>query len=128
MRLKSKADREVSKIQIPKASELFPESGFVKIGPGFRNAFNCPFPGQYVISPWSWIATTMSGVARARLAEERKQWRKDKPFGFHARPETATDGYATIHWTSMNILDMAQFVARLGLFRKLLTLIIFVLL
>lgn len=37
----------------------------------------------------------MSGVARARLAEERKAWRKDKPFGFFARPETRADGYAT---------------------------------
>jgi hypothetical protein len=36
----------------------------------------------------------MSGVARARLAEERKNWRKDKPFGFHARPETLGDGCA----------------------------------
>ncbi|EIE24564.1 E2 ubiquitin-conjugating-like enzyme [Coccomyxa subellipsoidea C-169] len=34
----------------------------------------------------------MSGVARGRLAEERKAWRKDKPFGFFARPETAADG------------------------------------
>ena len=38
----------------------------------------------------------MSGVARMRLAEERKAWRKDKPFGFHARPETAPDGYALV--------------------------------
>ena len=35
---------------------------------------------------------TMSGVAFTRLAEERKAWRKDKPFGFHARPETKDDG------------------------------------
>ena len=34
----------------------------------------------------------MSGVARGRLAEERKQWRKDKPFGFHARPVSKDDG------------------------------------
>ncbi|BDA42777.1 Sumo-conjugating enzyme ubc9 [Coccomyxa sp. Obi] len=34
----------------------------------------------------------MSGVARGRLAEERKAWRKDKPFGFFARPETLPDG------------------------------------
>lgn len=34
----------------------------------------------------------MSGVARSRLAEERKAWRKDKPFGFHARPETTESG------------------------------------
>ena len=34
----------------------------------------------------------MAGVARGRLAEERKAWRKDKPFGFYARPETKDDG------------------------------------
>jgi len=34
----------------------------------------------------------MSGVARGRLMEERKAWRKNKPFGFHARPETNADG------------------------------------
>ncbi|KAG7666580.1 hypothetical protein Ndes2526B_g04952 [Nannochloris sp. 'desiccata'] len=34
----------------------------------------------------------MSGVARSRLAEERKAWRKDKPFGFMARPETNDKG------------------------------------
>ncbi|KAK9863404.1 hypothetical protein WJX84_012327 [Apatococcus fuscideae] len=34
----------------------------------------------------------MSGVARSRLTEERKAWRRDKPFGFHARPEQASDG------------------------------------
>ncbi|KAL4447474.1 hypothetical protein ABPG75_004693 [Micractinium tetrahymenae] len=34
----------------------------------------------------------MAGVARSRLAEERKAWRKDKPFGFHARPETLENG------------------------------------
>jgi hypothetical protein len=25
--------------------------------------------------------------------EERKAWRKNKPFGFHARPETNADGW-----------------------------------
>ena len=35
----------------------------------------------------------MAGVARSRLAEERKAWRKDKPFGFYARPETLKDGW-----------------------------------
>lgn len=34
----------------------------------------------------------MAGVAKARLAEERKAWRKDKPFGFHARPDSNEDG------------------------------------
>ena len=27
----------------------------------------------------------MSGIAQARLSEERKGWRKDHPFGFIAR-------------------------------------------
>lgn len=34
----------------------------------------------------------MAGVARSRLAEERKAWRKDKPFAFVARPETNEKG------------------------------------
>lgn len=33
-----------------------------------------------------------SNVARNRLCEERKAWRKDRPFGFHARPETKEKG------------------------------------
>jgi ubiquitin-conjugating enzyme E2 I len=32
------------------------------------------------------------GVAASRLAEERKSWRKDHPFGFVAKPEAAADG------------------------------------
>ncbi|PWN30408.1 ubiquitin-conjugating enzyme [Jaminaea rosea] len=39
----------------------------------------------------------MSGICRARLAEERKAWRKDHPFGFYARPTKAEDG-------SMNLM------------------------
>ncbi|KAK7309701.1 hypothetical protein RJT34_06639 [Clitoria ternatea] len=34
----------------------------------------------------------MSGVARRRLAEERKSWRMDHPYGFVAKPETLPDG------------------------------------
>ncbi|KAF9976821.1 E2 SUMO-conjugating protein ubc9 [Actinomortierella ambigua] len=33
----------------------------------------------------------MSGICRSRLAEERKQWRKDHPYGFYARPEKKPD-------------------------------------
>lgn len=39
--------------------------------------------------PWSPV---MSGVARKRLIEERKSWRKDHPIGFWARPEAGSDG------------------------------------
>ena len=34
----------------------------------------------------------MSGIAQARLSEERKAWRKDHPFGFIARPSKNPDG------------------------------------
>ncbi|GBF95023.1 SUMO-conjugating enzyme-like [Raphidocelis subcapitata] len=34
----------------------------------------------------------MAGLARGRLAEERKQWRKDHPPGFVAKPRTKADG------------------------------------
>eukprot|EP00878_Enallax_costatus_P005684 GHUV01005961.1.p1 GENE.GHUV01005961.1~~GHUV01005961.1.p1 ORF type:complete len:160 (+),score=7.96 GHUV01005961.1:240-719(+) len=34
----------------------------------------------------------MSSTAKARLAEERKSLRKDKPFGFVAKPEQNADG------------------------------------
>jgi ubiquitin-conjugating enzyme E2 I len=33
----------------------------------------------------------MSGLARGRLAEERKAWRKDHPHGFYARPTVNPD-------------------------------------
>ncbi|KAI9138500.1 ubiquitin-conjugating enzyme 9 [Paraphysoderma sedebokerense] len=34
----------------------------------------------------------MSGICKARLQEERKQWRKDHPFGFYCRPVKKLDG------------------------------------
>ncbi|RKP23930.1 ubiquitin-conjugating enzyme 9 [Syncephalis pseudoplumigaleata] len=34
----------------------------------------------------------MSGICQQRLAEERRQWRKDHPFGFYARPRKLADG------------------------------------
>jgi ubiquitin-conjugating enzyme E2 I len=33
-----------------------------------------------------------AGIARSRLVEERKAWRKDHPVGFYARPESKGDG------------------------------------
>jgi ubiquitin-conjugating enzyme E2 I len=32
------------------------------------------------------------GIAKSRLAQERKTWRKDYPFGFVAKPQTKEDG------------------------------------
>ncbi|KAK7507933.1 hypothetical protein BaRGS_00000898 [Batillaria attramentaria] len=34
----------------------------------------------------------MSGIAQARLSEERKLWRKDHPHGFVAKPAKKADG------------------------------------
>ena len=34
----------------------------------------------------------MSAICKARLAEERKQWRRDHPYGFYARPTKNADG------------------------------------
>ena len=38
----------------------------------------------------------MSGIAVGRLTEERKNWRKDHPPGFHARPTKKEDNSADI--------------------------------
>ncbi|KAL6047488.1 SUMO conjugating enzyme Hus5 [Balamuthia mandrillaris] len=42
----------------------------------------------------------MAGIARGRLMEERKAWRKDHPPGFFARPENNDDGTLNLmRWT-----------------------------
>ncbi|KAL6864807.1 hypothetical protein ACP4OV_015958 [Aristida adscensionis] len=38
------------------------------------------------------MAASGGGIARGRLAEERKSWRKSHPHGFVAKPETLPDG------------------------------------
>lgn len=38
----------------------------------------------------------MSGIARGRLIEERKAWRRDHPYGFYARPVSKGDGSSDI--------------------------------
>ncbi|ORY73269.1 ubiquitin-conjugating enzyme 9 [Leucosporidium creatinivorum] len=40
----------------------------------------------------------MSGICLMRLQEERKQWRKDHPFGFWARPQKKDDGLDLMNW------------------------------
>jgi hypothetical protein len=40
----------------------------------------------------SLIAPVMAGLARQRLAEERKEFRRNKPFGFSAKPKKQSDG------------------------------------
>eukprot|EP00558_Chaetoceros_sp_UNC1202_P007097 CAMPEP_0197244050 /NCGR_PEP_ID=MMETSP1429-20130617/9289_1 /TAXON_ID=49237 /ORGANISM="Chaetoceros sp., Strain UNC1202" /LENGTH=159 /DNA_ID=CAMNT_0042704349 /DNA_START=37 /DNA_END=516 /DNA_ORIENTATION=+ len=38
----------------------------------------------------------MSGIAQGRLKEERKNWRRDHPFGFWARPVSSDDGSSNL--------------------------------
>jgi len=37
-----------------------------------------------------------AGIARGRLKEERKAWRRDHPYGFYARPVSKGDGSSDI--------------------------------
>ena len=47
---------------------------------------------SYKLSKESYFRKRMSGIAQGRLKEERKNWRRDHPFGFWARPVTKADG------------------------------------
>ncbi|KAM0754597.1 ubiquitin-conjugating enzyme 9 [Meredithblackwellia eburnea MCA 4105] len=40
----------------------------------------------------------MSGICHMRLQEERKQWRKDHPYGFWARPQKNGDTLNLLQW------------------------------
>ena len=42
-----------------------------------------------------------AGIARGRLSEERKAWRKDHPYGFYAKPNSSGDGSSNLMiWTA----------------------------
>ncbi len=48
------------------------------------------------------VACRRMSIALARLAEERKQWRKDHPSGFVARPRKQADGSTDLmHWEAI---------------------------
>jgi ubiquitin-conjugating enzyme E2 I len=41
------------------------------------------------------------GIAKGRLSEERKAWRKDHPIGFYAKPQVTEDGATNFFkWTA----------------------------
>ena len=41
------------------------------------------------------------GIAKGRLGEERKAWRKDHPIGFYAKPQVTEDGATNFFkWTA----------------------------
>ncbi|EGX44664.1 E2 SUMO-conjugating protein ubc9 [Orbilia oligospora] len=41
----------------------------------------------------------MSSLCLNRLQEERRQWRKNHPFGFYARPQRGSDGIDLRQWS-----------------------------
>ena len=45
----------------------------------------------------------MSGIALSRLAQERKAWRKDHPFGFVAVPTKNPDGTMNLMNWEINV-------------------------
>jgi ubiquitin-conjugating enzyme E2 I len=38
----------------------------------------------------------MASIARDRLTQERKEWQKDHPFGFYAKPQRGADGSSNL--------------------------------
>ncbi|CAJ0837077.1 936_t:CDS:2, partial [Entrophospora sp. SA101] len=40
----------------------------------------------------------MSGICLSRLTEERKQWRRDHPYGFYAMPVKKESGLDMMTW------------------------------
>mmetsp|Transcript_10882 Transcript_10882/g.35765 ORF Transcript_10882/g.35765 Transcript_10882/m.35765 type:complete len:297 (-) Transcript_10882:305-1195(-) len=66
-----------------------------------RGALLAPLPGGGVLRRLTLGSPPqgMSGIARGRLQEERKLWRRDHPHGFVAKPRTNPDGTQDIlHW------------------------------
>ncbi|KAJ3517407.1 hypothetical protein NLJ89_g524 [Agrocybe chaxingu] len=59
----------------------------------------------------------MSGICRTRLAEERKQWRKDHPFGFYAKPAKAADGSMNLMEWEVGIPGRAKTIWEGGLYK-----------
>jgi len=60
--------------------------------------FDCSLPSillllsSFLLSFPPPLPPKMASLALGRLAEERKAWRRDKPFGFVAKPSTKEDG------------------------------------
>ncbi|CDF39952.1 Ubiquitin carrier protein [Chondrus crispus] len=61
----------------------------------------------------------MSGIARGRLTEERKQWRLDHPVGFYARPEKK-DGQSNLMKWECGIPGKDQTLWQGGLYKLVL--------
>mmetsp|Transcript_10716 Transcript_10716/g.17557 ORF Transcript_10716/g.17557 Transcript_10716/m.17557 type:complete len:140 (+) Transcript_10716:50-469(+) len=58
-----------------------------------------------------------SGIAKGRLSEERKAWRKDHPHGFYARPGMNADGSTNLMIWECGIPGKANTLWNGGLFK-----------
>ena len=56
-----------------------------------------------------------------RLQEERKQWRKDHPFGFYAKPAKGANGLTDLKTWDVGIPGRANTIWAGGLFKLLVT-------
>ncbi|KAG0348942.1 E2 SUMO-conjugating protein ubc9 [Podila humilis] len=63
----------------------------------------------------------MSGICKSRLAEERKQWRKDHPFGFYAKPEKKADSTLDLMTWQVGIPGKPNTPWENGLYKLVLT-------
>lgn len=65
----------------------------------------------------------MAGIAAGRLAEERKSWRKDHPFGFIAKPVKNEDGTLNLFQWECAIPGRKDTIWEGGLYKVYLNLI-----
>lgn len=56
-------------------------------------------------------------LCQSRLAEERKQWRKDHPFGFFAKPVRTTSGIVDLKTWDVGIPGRDKTIWEGGLFK-----------
>lgn len=68
----------------------------------FRSVYPINFTSPIHLQHLTLDCTSMARDLRTeRIQQERKQWRKDHPFGFYAKPTKAADGSLDLHnWTA----------------------------
>ncbi|KAI5287345.1 E2 SUMO-conjugating protein ubc9, partial [Ascosphaera atra] len=59
----------------------------------------------------------MSTLCTNRLAEERKQWRRDHPFGFYAKPYRTPEGTLDLKKWECGIPGKAKTIWEGGMFK-----------
>ena len=74
-----------------------------------------------VLLPWPSTALRMSAEAIARLQNERKNWRKDHPPGFVAKPSTNADGTSNLFVWNVKVPARSSSIWAPGLFSATMT-------